>query len=185
MKKAILFIIFTLFMVNGFCQSLQDLDNKGGFKEIKLGDLYSKWSAFLTPMTDKGDYNGELYNLNHSCCDYVFSYKIGSLILEFINNKIIKIYIALPACGHDGDWKECYDKYNDLVDKFKSLYGKQTSFVPNNNNGNFQTTWRGVTVQLTCDLVGDDPVGQKIIYMTLTDIQSASSLINNDIKKGF
>ena len=75
-------------------QASSVLDEKNGFKDIKLGDSYDKWKINLTYLDTYGN-NEKVYLYTGSCCQNAFNYPVEKIKIVFANNKIIYISIFL------------------------------------------------------------------------------------------
>src|SRR5688572_6446878 len=93
-KVLLSIIAITLTFSATFGQSLADLDAKNGFKDFKIGDLYSKWQANLQ-YEGYGADSTKQYTYTGACCNMVFDYPVETITLYFKDNKLVVITIEL------------------------------------------------------------------------------------------
>ena len=75
-------------------QTTVQLDEKNGFKDIKLGDDFTKWTTNLQLIKALPD-NETIYKYTGTCCQEVFSTPVETIEIIFANNKIVYIGIYL------------------------------------------------------------------------------------------
>lgn len=158
MKKLIyLLTVISLTTLTGKSQSSVQLDEKNGFKDIKLGDSFSKWSSQLKYI-DTRDGTEKIYKYVGTCCQDVFGTAVESIDIIFANDKIIYIGITLKpyqdnrANGMPAKFRHPNDDFNKLVVNFKSLFGDTQEGVPNENAGlMYSKIWEGQKVVLLAD----------------------------------
>ncbi len=103
------------------------LDERRGFQDFTLGDLYHKWSNDLTLYSIEG--NEKLYTYTGSCCQYLFDYKISHINLGFKDEQLKTIGIITNKYAQpDGDFET--PKYRDIKNKLNKLFGRSTIAKP-------------------------------------------------------
>ena len=160
MKKKKYFASIVLLLIIGFsniyCQSLADLDARNGYKDLKLGDSFNKWSSDLTELFRDDAVKGERYfKYNGMCCTKVFEFPVERIILTFYDNKIVRIYIELQnfQTFYKRQYTTGFSKdggYNILNSEFASLFGKpsDSKFEKDGNPYHIFTGWFGQKVHL-------------------------------------
>ncbi len=137
--KHLFYLSLTFISALTYCQSIQNLDAKNGFKEFHLGDSKNKWANQLTAI-DHSNYN---YTGSFSTA---FSYPIKKIVLEFNkSDKLIKINIAL------GDMEKV--SLDHLINLISNSFGPPTYTYPSELSEssiyiyeNVQYIWKGVSV---------------------------------------
>ena len=176
MKKHLSIIaLFVLFCHFAESQSLTDLDNKKGFKTIKLGDDYSKYSSelILLGVNQKYGFNKYIFNPTDTDLRSVFSFKMDSIILTF--NKIQKLVDITITKYYTGDYslQNAGDDAKSIREALISLFGKYTSTISVNNSEELKlgVVWTASTTILK-DYWKDFGMhnGTKL-FVTLTDIK--------------
>lgn len=123
MKQRI--IVFTLFLIVSISYSQnQELDNKNGFKSLKLGTTIEEFSNY--EVVSKANNQTTVLWTPPSASDlnYLFENKIDLLSLSFNEeNQLNKIVVKLIVKGKYGD-KNAKNKYNSIKGKIESVLGK-------------------------------------------------------------
>lgn len=92
MKAITIFPILLLLWSPGIAQKDSRLDDKAGFKQIKIGDIYQKWSKSLTLLTDNDSTKVYSIALDKSI-DYIFDQPIEKIKLTFKKHRLVNIEI--------------------------------------------------------------------------------------------
>jgi hypothetical protein len=107
-------------------QSVKVLDEKYGFKDIRLDDPYSKWAEKTILLSSKGNEKSvKMKNLTN----YSFAgFYSDRLILNFTNDYIVNITVSLAFQQADVKngkyiiWS--LDEFNRVASSLESLFGK-------------------------------------------------------------
>jgi len=141
MKKNIIAIglfLATVYNANaqGVCtkaQGVAELERRNGFKDIHIGDSYSKWAQDLT-LDGVTDYGMLAYRLNDGkLWKYgVFDTNVREVILYFSDNSLKQIsiltnYFQEPGKNHSAAPKNRMDDISPTLEKLSSLFGPPNS----------------------------------------------------------
>ncbi|WP_162550255.1 hypothetical protein [Hymenobacter nivis] len=143
--KMIFAILFSsiLLSTTAYAQVNRVVDAKRGFKDFKLGDPKSKWTANL--VFDKTVGTMKMYRYNGPCCQQVFDSQAEKILLGFsdVSNKLVAIYISTPTRPYK--WLEGYLEYYEHG--FKEMFGEpqhtEHKPVPGKNLECWTYTWYG------------------------------------------
>ncbi|MGB3946686.1 MAG: hypothetical protein WBM13_01770 [Bacteroidia bacterium] len=164
MKKtfAFLTILFSMCTII-YGQSSANLDEKNGFKDIKLGDSYEKWKWDLKYLDVNTD-NEKLYNYTGACCQDVFGKPVEKIVIITANEKITCIIITLKPyqdnrlTGFPAKFRYPNDDFTKLTADFKSLFGEPREGLPNKAKSiMYCNIWKGqkVVLQVEYYFMGD------------------------------
>ncbi|TXD80921.1 hypothetical protein ESY86_19760 [Subsaximicrobium wynnwilliamsii] len=148
MKKILVYLLFVTLPLLSYSQSEPNLilDEKNGFKDLKIGDNYSKWSSDLTlTNTDNGI---KYYDFIGSCCKKLFSSDLEKIGLGFKNNILDVIFLTTPT---ERDYSESWtsSEYRYLKGSFgEVLEEKAYESAPDDNSGDINSIWLGNKIQL-------------------------------------
>lgn len=183
--KKLLFVI-ALFVSPLFVNSQTnfELDSKNGFKDFQIGDSYSKWVKDLI-FSRQGGNSSTIYKYMGSCCRKVFDYNVRQIELEFMNSKLITIFITLEQWekplvnGEFTDLNKCLDKFEDIRSNFVYLFGEPARLDSDENTGRITLLWAGrkIALSATCEYQGVNN-GCKP-YVIIGDISSTGQGIKN------
>lgn len=140
-----LFIQFSLINLNG--QSIQELDNKKGFQDIKLGSKFASYNDFV-PMTY--EQHGRIIKWNGMGYDYIYS---GSKYKRIGDVKIEALYIKVTNGLIEEIKVRCvYDQI--LFSVIRAKYGEPLSKYErkdneNSNGINGHEKWESENFELT------------------------------------
>ncbi len=135
-------LICLLISTGMFSQSIEKLDEKNGFKELKLGDTFYKWQQNLT--YQRTDDNVKIYFYNGECCKTIFGFSIKSILLYFADNKLIKIGLLHKTTPESEGYKIDASKiFSGIVDSFGLASSKD-----NISDGKVIMYWFGKKVGL-------------------------------------
>lgn len=172
MRKTFLILILLLFGKIS-SQSIQNLDNKNGFKEYKLGTnkevFVKKGIVLLRP-----DYLLEKENTYQVIDDNmnIFDYPIDVLWFEFDDkNNLGGIFISVDVGNY----------IDDFTTKLRSSFGKEQYGQPVNDDV-FKFIWKGKKVQLEMTL--NAYLDNKNKYQAILIINSLAHL-SKKINSGF
>jgi hypothetical protein len=124
-------IIFILFSKFTFSQNINLLDEKNGFKTLKLGESLDKYKKDLTLLGINELAQGVfLYVGNDANLKNLFNVPVDSILLRFNKEKmLISIRLTIKPIMHsplemtDIEIKEIYVQHNDIMEGFKQLFG--------------------------------------------------------------
>lgn len=151
MKKRMTVILTIILLSNySFSQTLDKLDEKRGFKEFAIGDSYDKWKSQVKEIGLWKD-GGTGYEYIGNCCDEIFDYPVGKILLRF-NNKILEAIIITTGnfqkpfseTGEYTKWRP--DDFGRIKSLFSQLFGQPTSMK--DDGGNVTFYWQGKEVVL-------------------------------------
>ncbi|HYV95016.1 MAG TPA: hypothetical protein VE978_24795 [Chitinophagales bacterium] len=142
MRKIFLTLILLICSRIILCaQSINDLDNNGGFKDFKIGDPKSKWQQYLGNPCSK---IGNTYWYIGDCCRTAFGLPVTNIRLTFgfDDNKLQAIVVYF------GDTMEM-DKVLELLNHIKAAFGKPNAGGGDEKTGNMEMQWIGSKIVLT------------------------------------
>jgi hypothetical protein len=158
MVNKLLIIIVTILCSEVFGQSLKNLDEKNGFKEIKLGSSFESYKSSTTFLYESDD-KSKLYLYTGECCKSLFNYPLDSIFLRFQENKIVCICLATSffrppyEVYEEGKTKTAVfrpDDFESIKNSFEQLFGNPTSYSTSENSFNSVSfTWKSDNVDLT------------------------------------
>lgn len=123
--RLLLTLIVLLFSQIILSQNVE-LDKRGGFKSIKLGDSLENFNGFIIKSTDNGLINGVWFPMNGEL-QYLFDLEIDFFELEFDNKskKLIKIIVPIVEVEKIENEKYNYLKmFGSNFGKFVAVLGK-------------------------------------------------------------
>ena len=141
-------------MYSAIGQNTTELDNRYGFKTIKLDDLKSKYTSELTfwKSISEDNVTGYLYNPSNISLFNVFDLRTDAIKLFFDNktNKLIRISLVktYPAATSSDHYKNALADNKILIDDFTTLFGHFTSKIDNEQAGDIGVGWIGTKVIL-------------------------------------
>lgn len=142
--KHLLNLILCLFISTiTYCQTIEKLDEKNGFKDFKLGDSFYKWQNNLNYQGSKNNVKRYLYN--GTCCSTIYEYPINSILLDFVDNKLVQISLLHKTVPESGSYTkvDIAKIYSRLIDSFGAFSTKDTS-----DEGKAFMYWFGKKVDL-------------------------------------
>lgn len=172
-SKALIIISLSLFLFEGFSQSISELDERNGFKEIKLGSHFLDY-----PEGELERYPGSNndYMYMGTCCKTVFDKEVNGLMLSFDGEmKLEQILIDVPV-SPDKD-------VTALAYNFYALFGKPTAVSNNSDARDEIYIWKGEITYLSLYL---KPLEFSGFYRPVIIVGRASNLgRNKSIEDGF
>ena len=179
LKTSILISCF-LFILSTSQISAQilNINEINGFKELKLGDPFSKWQAYLgEPRVIKdgliiAQYKGD-------CCKYAFNLKIENIDLYFENDKLVWIEL-FTIDKFTGVHFYDYAYYSTI---FNSYFGKYNAVIQKpRKDGDFEEQWIGEKVILdVTSFFGSSVDGYQSAFISVIDY----NYLKNNAKQGF
>ena len=137
MKKIFVILICNLFTISTFSQSINDLDEKNGYKDLSfsspLETIIKKTNAKLQGWLSNKQL--DCYTIRNS--DYEKFGNFSGTILLFKAKKDTLIHTI-----YFSDNKKGISEFKELILFFESLYGMET------DKDTYNYTWKGVKVQL-------------------------------------
>lgn len=188
MKKILFWFMVLHFNFSLLAQSVTELDNRNGFKDIHLGDAYSKWSKNLIFHKD-GEKGEKLYFLNPSkLSDYsVFDKETDAILIYFRADSIRRITIETDYFQKP---KKESGKYTDInIDEVKPTLAYLTEVFGKSGyagegdmkiNELFMFAWKGEKVILKVGYINGPEQGS---FLRI-DLFSVFHL-EKDIRSGF
>lgn len=153
----IILLVFSHIFNAASAQSIEDLDNRFGFKTIKLGaELTAFKDGMLTPVS-RGDKTGltkYLYIPVSKDLLNVFDVKFDALYLLFDKgNKLVGIELA-KNFSEAGHFITAGEEMKGLVTKFRNLFGPNNSSI--DQQSKLGCNWAGslVLLQVFTDRLG-------------------------------
>ena len=129
MKSSISFFLSLILTTSSFSQTINDLENKKGFKEFRLGDSYHKWSNQLREISNTSNNSDKLYHYEGYCCRQAFQNEVDHIFLSFKDNKLIDITVFLKnfRVSKNSDLQIGFEEYPEpymrLLNDFNSIFG--------------------------------------------------------------
>lgn len=126
-------------------RTTENLDAQHGFKELILGDDFSKWKSQII-------YSGPSpwqWFIYHGSLDRkIFQFNIDHTELLFSNNKLVMIVLLTkpfhPTYDETGDYPNIgLEDYNGLMDSFDFLYGMGSRQIKSEPNKEIKSIWIG------------------------------------------
>lgn len=142
--------------------ALTKLDEKNGFKDIKLGGAYSKWQNDIIFSHSNTSTGAKVYKYQGTCCQKVFESTVDFIYLTFKNSILVGIDIQLVKFqqGSSSDWVSVdltkgFEYFESLKSKFSQLFGPPTGSNmepnPSKNTPMKQYDWIAKEVYLACE----------------------------------
>jgi len=189
MKKNALFaLICILISYKAISQDTNELDRRNGFKDIHLGDAYSKWAKDMTFYKD-GEKGEKLFFLNPSkLSEYsVFDQKTDGIVLYFLNNSIKRIkietdYLQKPK-SESGKYTDVnIEEIKPVLINLSELFGKPDYAGEGTMSANelFMFAWKGKKVILKLGYINGPETGS-FLRLNLYSVE----YLSNDLKTGF
>jgi hypothetical protein len=154
--KIELIVIFVCLVFIGNSQISTRLDEKNGFKDFQIGDLFWKWQANLKFISSTNE--TKKYRYIGTCCQNVFSYDVKDIVLEFKSDKLVNIFIILKEWEKSTSTEDftdlsiCVDDLKKLSNNFQNLFGNYSDFETDKRNGTITYSWIGRKIALTCGI---------------------------------
>ena len=137
MKKIFVILICNLFTISTFSQSINDLDEKNGYKDLSfslpLETIIKKTNAKLQGWLSTKDL--DCYTIRNT--EYEKFGNFSGTILLFKSKKDTLIHTIYFSVNKKG-----VSEFKELIMFFQSLYGMET------DKDTYDYTWKGVKVQL-------------------------------------
>lgn len=171
MKKYLISITLLITAINVLGQSTKELDNRNGFKSIKIDDLKTKYSSGLTfwKSISEDNVTGYLYTSTDNSLFYVFDLKADAIKLFFDNttNKLVRISLVktYPASESSNHYSTALADNKSLIDNFTTLFGRYSGKIDDEKNGDIGVGW----------------VGDKVILKVITTYEGLSNGSYNEI----
>ncbi len=169
-------LIFLFLSLNNSltAQSIEELDRRHGFKDIKIGADYWDWND---KMESKGKWPGGrprfhyVGNKNYK----VFNLGIEDISFEIVDFKIATIVISTEFFHKADDSKPDLnlDDFQNLVSNFEYLFGKGEPHIEDRNSAKISYFWFGEEVTLTAkfDYHGVSKGSRAVIILTDAEYQ--------------
>ena len=189
MKRIIIAVVFySLLISNCFSQTIDKLDERAGFKTIKLNDSISIYKGRI-----------EYFKSNEIMTSYSFIGKEQDLwklfdiplstITLFFNNKTKKIVLIQLISVYSKDeyaydhYKKAMADFNIVVSNFNSLFGKNTggNAEETTEKSTISNAWEGKKVLLMVDVSYYGLNKFSEISTTIADIK----MLNSKLEDGF
>lgn len=175
--------LIVLFFITSsiYSQTNFKLDQKKGFKDILIGDPFSKWQSKITFKGNSSN-GGEIYILNNLKDYNVFNKEVILVKLFFKNQKIIAIEIRTDYYQKK---PVNFDKYilyspeiniheiDNIISGFNNLFGEYESVSKANPNTTesalFDYKWRGNCISLFlsyCNSINEGSWGSILLVDT-------------------
>lgn len=189
MKRIIVvFLFYSTLIINCFSQTIDKLDEKAGFKTIKLNDSisiykgrieYFKSNEIMTSYSFIGE-DQDLWKL--------FDIPLSTITL-FFNNKTKKIVLIQLISVYSKDqyandhYKKAIADFKIVVSNFNSLFGKNTggNAEETTEKSTISNAWEGKKVLLMVDVSYFGLNKYSEISTTITDLK----MLNSNIEDGF
>lgn len=123
MKAQFLLVLSLTWIAIDISAQNPKLDEKGGFKDLKIGDTFSKWKNAVRLVQDNDSTKHYQFDTK-VCCDFIFDQPVEILALSFKKERLVKIEIATKRKEVDPE-APVYDMYQKFREKFNALFGEQ------------------------------------------------------------
>ena len=144
MKRVIVVLFLPMFiLINGYGQSLNDLDIKNGFRHFKFGTPPSQIKNIVKVPGLLEYPNAVYYKYVGSDIDYVYGIKVDKIELMFFNNKLCHIMIFFDDCKES--------EYYGLLRVFEEVYGENWVKLTSGSKDEVMlngASWEGKNVRL-------------------------------------
>jgi hypothetical protein len=182
MSKKLILICLSLFSISILTgQSVDELDLRHGFKDIKLGNTESELSDKII-FEENVKNTMKVYRIKNVDSYDVFGKSLKEIKLVFDNGKLVVIrllttYYQKPT--QDGSENINLEEFSQELTGFKRLFGKG-EFIEDSNDSIFKWYWQGKTTVLYLDYYNIMRGGS-----WLQIIVGDSGLYDKSIKNGF
>lgn len=137
--KSLFTVILTLISFTVLSQ-VTNLDEKRGFKEIKLGDTYEKWKDDIAFV--RNDSETKKYKFKGDCCSAFYEYNIPILFLDFYKEEVVSIYAAiLYTESINEEYSSLKPVFDDLHNKLVATIGREDKFDHNESDSHSSYSW--------------------------------------------
>lgn len=126
-------------------QTIEKLDERGGFRDFKIGDSFQKWSSQLEYRSDLNKV--KTYTYKGECCRTLYGSELESIVLGFIDNKLAMITLLSRNVPVNGE--PIVTNPGRFSYKFIEDFGKDFTFSQNESEGKMQLVWKGKKITLT------------------------------------
>lgn len=136
MRTFIAFLLISFLTIPAFAQSTADLDQRNGFKAIKIGDKYSKYQSNLKLLSTDSKTSSSIYEYTPSDGDLynVFDTKMLQILLTFDKNNNLVAIMLHKFFNGQSHFQTAIDASKDLNGKFIALFGKASSKIDVNTS---------------------------------------------------
>jgi hypothetical protein len=157
--KINLVAFFIICTTGVFSQSIENLNQVGGFKEFKIGDLKSKWLPFLRP--DKSSKYDDYYYTG-SNIKTAFGHEISWIILRF--NSEHRLQFIMISLENEENIIGLAMLNRTILEAFGETTGKN-----DNPPQAFVKFWKGDNITLCLDGTYNISNGLYVIMLTYVD----------------
>lgn len=136
-------------------QSIGNLDVRGGFKGIKIGDSLTNWSEKIISIGNNSSSGKTVsnYKLKNPQDYKLFNYSISEIILSFYNKKVVSITVS-TVCFQEIDtsgktyqpWRT--DDFTSINSSFESLFGEASGITADDKTGQVSAQWIAEKIML-------------------------------------
>lgn len=146
-------------------QSIEKLDEKNGFKDIKINSHIKEYFDYVYVHDNKR------FRFKGECCKKVFDMDIVDILLTVDDQNLIKQIDIAVVTYDEGRKKSGY-----LTEQFVLLFGKPTNYT--NDNPDFMWLWKGKKIYL---FLKERYLGYKEGWIPLITVGRVSDInLNND-----
>ncbi len=140
--KKIIYLILIITISNSAYSQKSLIDERNGFKTIKLGSQKSNFDN-LTLFQTLDDVTAYRYYPNDRDLYKVFDNNYEAIILYFDkNNSLVMIMLAQEFRGNNF-YENAMDYTKNTMDKFVRVFGKYDEVDTHNESGDLDVTWFG------------------------------------------
>ena len=184
MRKNLFYFLFIILPFLGFSQSKPNsiLDEKNGFKDLKIGDNYSKWSNEI--IFTNFDNGIKYYDFVGNCCKQLFSSDLEKVRLGF-NNDVLEVIFLTTSTENDYSEGWLSSEYKYLKESFEEVLEEKVDNIPtDDNSGEVNSFWFGSEIQLilTFEYMGLKKIDEKYIKTSRCNVLISK---RPDLKGGF
>jgi len=165
--KRIMVLLFIFYAITVIAQDNDIVDQKNGFKSLKLGDHFFKYYGYLEE-TDRPN----IFRYTGDCCTDVFGFPIAFILLTFENYELKTINIIMPQ-GQGDSYDKSRVKYLD--DSFLAAFGDYSATKEDDTTGNMGSQWRGKKAMIS---ITYNYMGYKVGWWATITVQTLDKLNN-------
>ena len=163
MKKIYLLILSSIFIINVTAQSIDFLDQKFGYKDLKFGTLKSDLKSKIYDCTEAGHclIIGDIYYK-------IRNVNIESVFVRFLDNQLFAVYLSINGKNN----------VDSLLDIYKETFGVANS----GNKDRMAYIWIGKNVALDFD-INIDNNGNVSALVIITELNLLDKNSEQEIQK--
>jgi hypothetical protein len=182
MKNFTILLVFCLSCYSAFGQ-VTSLEEKRGFKKIRLGDRLEKWEQALS-YKGKNDQGQVLYEYVGECCKELYDYKVDGIVVYIDEGSIVKIGCVIKDVTPISNGSYPFDPkvFDNLKDKLSYTIGEPDDISTNENKKiQITATWLDKNTVLNLTLIHKSIEISDNVYFVIKD----RNYLEERAKEGF